>query len=76
MNKIFNINLGGYPFTIDDVAYRHLTQYLDTIKNHFDNSEGCEEIISDIEARVAELFTENLKGQSIVTSKDVGALSS
>ena len=71
MNKIFNINLGGYPFTIDDDAYRHLTQYVDTIERHFRNSEGCEEIISDIEARMAELINEKIKGQSIVGKKEV-----
>ena len=32
MNKTFNINLGGYPFTIDEDAYEHLRQYLDALK--------------------------------------------
>jgi len=31
MNKIFNVNLGGYPFTIDESAYYKLNKYLDTI---------------------------------------------
>ena len=71
MNKIFNINLGGYPFTIDDDAYHKLNKYLNTIKRHFANSEGCEDIMSDIEARIAELFNENLKGQPIVGIREV-----
>tara|TARA_B100000497_G_scaffold106168_1_gene122845 strand:- start:1545 stop:2186 length:642 start_codon:yes stop_codon:yes gene_type:complete len=71
MNKIFNINLGGYPFVIDDDAYKKLNKYLDTIQKHFRKSEGCEEIVGDIEARIAELFNEHAKGQPIVSMRDV-----
>ncbi|MEM9916499.1 MAG: PspC domain-containing protein [Bacteroidota bacterium] len=73
MNKVFNINLGGYPFTIDEDAYEHLSDYLDTIHKHFKSSEGYEEITGDIEARIAELFEEHLGGRKIVTIKDVSA---
>ncbi len=71
MNKVFNVNLGGYPFTIDEDAYNELNQYLKTIHHHFRNSEGYEEITSDIEMRLAELFEENLNGRAIVTIKDI-----
>ena len=71
MNKIFNINLGGYPFVIDDDAYKKLNKYLDTIQKHFRKSEGCDEIVGDIEARIAELFNEHAKGQPIVSMRDV-----
>lgn len=71
MNKIFNINLGGYPFTIDDDAYKKLDKYLATIQKHFSKSEGCEDIITDIEIRIAELFNEHLKGQPIVGLREV-----
>jgi phage shock protein PspC (stress-responsive transcriptional regulator) len=70
MNKVFNINLGGYPFTIDEDAYEHLSNYLRTIHNHFRDSEGYEEITSDIETRMAELFQENLASRPIVTLSD------
>jgi len=71
MNKVFNINLGGYPFTIDEDAYEHLNQYLDAIHGHFNSSEGYEDITSDIEARMAELFQEQASGRPIVTLKVV-----
>ena len=71
MNKTFNINLGGFPFVIDDVAYEHLDQYLKSIHRHFDTSEGYEEITSDIENRMAELFHDQMDGQKIVTFKTV-----
>lgn len=73
MNKIFNINLGGYPFTIDEDAYKHLSHYLETIHNHFRSSEGYEEITSDIENRMAELFLEQIGERPIVTLKNVEA---
>ena len=71
MNKVFNINLGGYPFTIDEDAYEHLSSYLKTIHRHFRASDGYEEITGDIEARLAELFQESLDNRPIVTLKDV-----
>lgn len=71
MNKVSNINLGGYPFTIDEEAYDYLRQYLDAIRRHFRGVEGNEEITSDIETRLAELFQENLGNRPIVNLKDV-----
>ena len=53
MNKVFNINLGGYPFTIDEDAFEALNNYLQTIHRHFRHSEGYEEITGDIESRMA-----------------------
>ncbi|MBR9919759.1 MAG: PspC domain-containing protein [Bacteroidetes bacterium] len=71
MNKVFNINLGGYPFTIDEDAYEHLSNYLKTIHNHFRQSEGYEEITSDIETRLAEIFREDLGNHPIVSLRSV-----
>lgn len=71
MNKISNINLGGFPFTIDEDAYQTLDKYLKTIHKHFRKSEGYEEITTDIETRMAELFQEKLEGRPIVTLPDV-----
>ena len=71
MNKISNINLGGFPFKIDEDAYQHLDKYLKAIHKHFRKSEGYEEITTDIETRMAELFQEKLEGRPIVTLPDV-----
>ncbi len=71
MNKILNINLGGVPFVIDMDAYNHLEDYLETIERHFSDSEGFEEITSDIEDRLGELFQEALDKREIVTVADV-----
>jgi phage shock protein PspC (stress-responsive transcriptional regulator) len=71
MNKTFNINLGGFPFHIDEDAFEYMQKYLTSIRRHFSVSEGCDEILYDIEVRMAELFQEHLKGRSIVSMKEV-----
>ena len=71
MNKTFNINLGGYPFAIDDDAYTYIHNYLSSIRSHFSTSEGCDEILYDIEVRMAELFQDSLRGRSIIGMKEV-----
>ncbi len=74
MNEILNVNLGGYPFTIDNDAYHHINKYLKAIQRHFADSDGCDEILDDIEARMAELFTEFLNGKAIISMKELDAV--
>ena len=69
MKKTVNINLGGIIFHIDEDAFEKLNSYLNSIKNHYKSEEGCEEITSDIEARIAELFQE--KNIQIISTSDV-----
>ena len=71
MKKVVNINLGGYPLTIDEDAYTVLDNYLLSISRHFSHSEGQDEIVSDIEARMAELFQEKARREPIVNLKRV-----
>ena len=73
MNKILNINLGGYALTIDDDAYEYLSGYLDSIRRRFRESEGRDEIVSDIEARLGELISQGMGNRTIVMLPDVEA---
>jgi phage shock protein PspC (stress-responsive transcriptional regulator) len=57
MNKTVNINLGGIVFHIDEEAYLKLSNYLDAIKRSLANTSGQDEIIKDIELRIAELIS-------------------
>jgi phage shock protein PspC (stress-responsive transcriptional regulator) len=68
MNKTVNINLAGIFFHIDENAYAKLQRYLEAIKRSFTDSQGRSEIIADIEARIAELFTERMKDEKQVIS--------
>ncbi|WP_338410478.1 PspC domain-containing protein, partial [uncultured Flavobacterium sp.] len=67
MNKTISINLGGYFFHIDEDAYSKLTSYLDAVKRSL-SPEGREEVVKDIESRIAELFQENIKNEKQVIS--------
>ncbi|MAX71260.1 MAG: hypothetical protein CMC76_09195 [Flavobacteriaceae bacterium] len=66
MNKTVNINLAGIFFHIDEDAYLKLSRYLEAIKRSFTDSQGRSEIISDIEARIAELFSERIQNEKQV----------
>lgn len=68
MNKTVNINLGGMFFYIDEDAYQKLSRYFDAIKRSLSNTSGEDEIIKDIEMRIAELLNEKLKNEKQVVS--------
>jgi phage shock protein PspC (stress-responsive transcriptional regulator) len=57
MEKVFQINLGGLIFFIEEPAYYKLKRYIDQLHSHFaENSE----IVLDIESRMAELFSSKI----------------
>ena len=70
MNKTININLASTFFHIDEDAYDLLGQYLNRLKAAFKNTVGKEEILDDIEARIAELFQEYKKHTEYVINKN------
>lgn len=70
MKKTLNTNINGISFIIDEDAYAILNTYLSTIKMHFKNKKGSDEIISDIEARIAELFQQMLNEKKQVLNID------
>ena len=75
MNKTVNINLAGIFFHIDEDAYLKLQRYLEAIKRSFTDSQGRSEIVADIEARIAELFTERAQNErQVIGIKEVDAI--
>ncbi|MFI5218858.1 MAG: PspC domain-containing protein [Bacteroidia bacterium] len=73
MNKTLTVNIGGMVFHIEEQAYEKLRKYLDTIRGYFTSSDGRDEIIQDVEARIAEMFNERIKGDSkqVIIDEDV-----
>lgn len=72
MNKTLTINISGIIFHIEEDAYDKLSRYLSTIKSYFSHTEGGNEIMSDIEARIAELLQEKLNpGKQVILLMDV-----
>lgn len=75
MNKTININLAGVIFHMDEEAYKSLTDYLARLKAQFSTQEGGDEIMMDIEARIAEIFNERLAGKrEVIDQSDVDAI--
>lgn len=71
MNKTVNINLSGFFYHIDEDAYQKLQNYLKAIKRSFAGSAGEDEIIADIESRIAELFSEKMQNEKQVISMNI-----
>ncbi|ESU28896.1 hypothetical protein FLJC2902T_14930 [Flavobacterium limnosediminis JC2902] len=67
MNKTVSINLGGFSFHIDEDAYQKLSRYFDAIKRSL-SPDGRDEIMNDIESRIAELLSEKLSNDKQVVS--------
>jgi phage shock protein PspC (stress-responsive transcriptional regulator) len=78
MKKIININLAGRVIPIEDAAYESLQRYIESLRQYFSNEEGRDEIINDIESRIAELMNEKIrKGATSITEEDMeGIISS
>ena len=56
MNEIKKCSLSGVGFTFEKVAYNRLNDYLNSLKEAYKESADCDEILADIEARIAELI--------------------
>jgi phage shock protein PspC (stress-responsive transcriptional regulator) len=75
MNKTVTAAIGGINFYLEESAYEKFRSYLDSIRRSLAGTEGREEILQDIEARIAELLREMIghDGQ-VVTVKQVEAV--
>jgi phage shock protein PspC (stress-responsive transcriptional regulator) len=72
MNKTLSVNIGGIVFHIEELAYDKLNRYLESIKGCFTTSDGRDEIMQDIEARLGEMFQERLTpGKQVIIDSDV-----
>jgi phage shock protein PspC (stress-responsive transcriptional regulator) len=75
MKKTISINISGILFHIEEDGYDTLRKYLDAINRHFSSYSDNQEIISDIENRIAEIFLSNLKNnKQVITAENVDNL--
>lgn len=75
MKKVININFQGQVIAIEETAFEILSQYIDNLKAYFSREECGDEIVNDIENRIAELFGNRLKlGFSCITDEDVESI--
>jgi len=73
MNKTIIININGIVFHIEEDAYEILKNYMTDVKRHFMNSADSLEITTDIENRIAEMFSEILERENkqVIVEQDV-----
>lgn len=73
MKKTIQINIAGIVFNIEEDAYKTLNDYLASVQKYFSSYEGSEEIVADIEARIAEKFIGKNKPDAVpvITSVNV-----
>ena len=74
MKKTLTVNLNNIVFNIDSDAYEALHHYLSEVENRLSENER-KDVMADIEARIAELFSEKLaKGKHVINLEDVDAV--
>ena len=72
MKKTLTVNLGGTVYHIDEDAYILLDNYLNNLRYHFRKNKEAEEIVHDMEVRIAELFDEYIQqGKQVITIEAV-----
>ena len=68
MNELKKYSLSGVGFTFEKEAYSKLHNYLNSLKKAYENNPDCDEILADIEVRIAELIlSATSDAQSVVT---------
>ena len=66
MKKVVNVSVGGRSFSLDEDAYARLTAYFDHFRSRLDRDtqSAKEEVMADLENRIAELFDQGTGGAS------------
>lgn len=67
MNEIKKCSLAGISFTLETDAYAALNEYIASLQNAYRDDPDGEEIVADIEARIAELILSAVSADAIVT---------
>lgn len=63
MKKTITIHIKGIPFNIEEEAYESLQRYLERLEQKLGRTQGSQEILEDIELRIAEILSENIQNE-------------
>lgn len=76
MKKTISINISGVIFHIEEDGYDKLKQYLSSVQQYFSTYEDSQEIVTDIENRIAEKLLAKLKSadKQAISFEDVNEL--
>ena len=68
MKKTVNVAIGGYAFTLEEDAYNIMNQYLDGFKNALDESSVNDNVMDELEGRIADLLKQRMGGCEVATA--------
>ena len=71
MKKTVNIAIGGCSFIIDEDAYIALDNYLDRFRTAMNDSAGGDDVMEELEGRIADLMKQKLVSREVVNLKIV-----
>lgn len=76
MKKTISITIAGVIFYIEEDGYERLRGYLNSIQQYFSSYESSQEIVQDIEGRVAEKFIakQQADAKQAISAQDVDEL--
>ena len=72
MKKTISSSIGGIVFNVEEDAHAKLSAYIDAISASLRSSEGHDEIMTDIESRIAEILQQKMGSyKQVVTLTEV-----
>tara|TARA_R110002072_G_scaffold234192_1_gene391746 strand:- start:3927 stop:5462 length:1536 start_codon:yes stop_codon:yes gene_type:complete len=72
MKKTISINIKGINFIIEEDAYELLQNYLERLSNTLKDEDGSQEIIEDVELRIAEICSSKLiDSKTVIDYSDI-----
>ena len=74
MKEVLKVSIARVSFTMEKEAHKELDQYLDNLRGYYREESGRDEILDDIEERVAELILERGGKERVVTLEDINAV--
>lgn len=74
MDKIVLINYQGRSFSFEESAYQRFQAYEQSLKEYFAKEEGGDEIIQDLQYRMAEILEQQSLGKTAISTADIDNL--
>ena len=71
MKKTVNVAIGGCSFIIDEDAYCVMNEYLEDFRNALGGSSASNDVMDELEVRIADLLKQKLAGREVVNLKMV-----
>ena len=71
MKKTVNVAIGGCSFIIDEDAYNVMSEYLENFKGAHESSSASNDVMDELETRIADLLKQKMAGREVVNLKIV-----